>query len=220
MALGLTLGAVLARTRRFRIHGWLQGSIAVLNAVIVATVMIPALHRHLAPGGGTSRLVTVHAVAGSVAELLALYIVLSTGLGWIPARIRILNYKPWMRSALAAWMVAAGLGFWTYRALNGGEGSGAGVSPAAAPGTRIMVKNFGFEPAELTIAPGTEVEWLDQGGRHTVQADDGTFKSEIMTAGASYRHRFNRPGRYRYFCEIPRCRGRPRYGGHYHRAIA
>jgi len=85
-------------------------------------------------------------------------------------RLRIANYKRWMRLALGAWLVALGSGAWTYRTLNGGS-----------------------------VA---EVEWTDQGGRHSVQADDGSFQSETMTAGGTFNHRFDRAGVYRYFCEF------------------
>ena len=76
------------------------------------------------------------------------------------------------------------------------------VPPALASKARIIVKNFGFDPPETTVPAGTEMEWTDQGGRHPVQADDGSFKSETMTAGGTFKHSFNRPGVYRYFCEF------------------
>ena len=200
MSVGLVVGAVLARQRRFRAHGWLQGAIVTLNALLIAVVMIPSFYRYFPTRTPDTRVVLVHAVAGSIAELLGLYVVLSAGLGWLPARFRFTNYKRWMRLTLAAWLVAFGLGAWTYQTLNGG--SAVASPPAAASNQRITVKNFGFDPAELTVPAGTEVEWTDQAGRHTVQADDGSFKSDTLTAGGVFKHRFDRPGMYRYFCEF------------------
>jgi len=201
MAGGLLLGAALARLGRFRIHGWLQGTIVGLNAAVIAAAMGPSLVRYLRSG---TRIVLVHAIAGSVAELLGVYIVVTAGLHWLPTRVRIVNYKRWMRITLGAWIVAFGLGVWTYRTLNG-SGNG-GSAPAAPPAlqssARITVKNFEFDPAEITVPAGTEVDWTDQGGRHSVHADDGSFQSEIMTAGGTFKHRFDRPGVYRYFCEF------------------
>ena len=197
MAAGLLAGAALARLGRFRIHGWLQGTIVSLNAVVIAVAMGPSLVRYLRSG---TRFLLVHAIAGSVAELLGLYIVVSAGLDWFPTRLRIANYKRWMRVTLGAWIVAFGLGAWTYRTLNGGSAPTA--LPALPSSARIIVKNFGFDPAEITVPAGTEVEWTDQGGRHSVQADDGSFQSEILTAGGTFKHRFDRPGVYRYFCEF------------------
>jgi hypothetical protein len=46
MAIGLVVGAILARLRRFRAHGWLQGVIVTLNAVLIAFVMIPSFYRY------------------------------------------------------------------------------------------------------------------------------------------------------------------------------
>jgi plastocyanin len=200
MAVGLVVGAVLARLRRFHAHGWLQGAIVGSNALLIAFVMIPSFYRYFPTRTPGTRVVLVHAIAGSIAELLGLYVVICAGLGWLPARFRFTNYKPWMRLTLAAWLVAFGLGAWTYQTLNGG--SAVASPPASATDVRIAVKNFGFDPAELTVPAGTEVEWTDLGGRHTVQADDGSFKSEVLTAGGTFRHRFDHAGVYRYFCEF------------------
>jgi plastocyanin len=201
MAIGLVAGAVLARRRRFHAHGWLQGTIVTVNALLIALVMIPSFYRYFGSLTSDTRVVLVHAIAGSVAELLGLYVVVSAGLGWLPARFRFTNYKRWMRLTLATWLVAFGLGAWTYQTLNGGS---AAPTPPAPSGSnaRITVENFAFDPPELTVSPGTEVEWTDQTGRHTVQADDGSFKSETLTAGGTFKHRFDRPGVYRYFCEF------------------
>ncbi len=200
MAAGLIAGMVLARRKQFRLHGWLQGSIAIANAVVIAAVMIPSFHREVLSAASTeTRIVRAHAVAGGVAELLAICIVLSAGPGWIPRRFRITNYKLWMRSCLAIWLVAAGLGGYVYKQLNGGT---AVVQPVPSSPKRIVVTNFSFDPPDLTVPVGTEVEWLDERGRHNVQADDGSFKSETLTAGGTFRHRFDHPGVYRYFCDF------------------
>jgi plastocyanin len=66
----------------------------------------------------------------------------------------------------------------------------------------VRITNFQFEPRELTIDAGTTVEWIDQTGRHTVSADDESFKSEVLTAGGVFEHRFDAPGLYPYYCEF------------------
>ncbi|MBZ5675369.1 MAG: hypothetical protein LAP61_14100 [Acidobacteriia bacterium] len=136
-----------------------------LNAAVIGAAMVPSFHRNFKSGTG-SRVVRAHVIAGSVVELLGLYIVVSVGLDALPKRLRVGNYKRWMRVTLGAWLVAVGLGVWTYRTLNGGS---APASPPALPSSaRIVVKNFGFDPAEITVPVGTDVEWADQGGRHSV----------------------------------------------------
>ena len=67
---------------------------------------------------------------------------------------------------------------------------------------RVVIKSFAFDPKNIKVPVGTEIEWVDEGGRHTVQADDGSFKSEILMTGGTFRHRFDRKGTYRYFCEF------------------
>jgi plastocyanin len=79
--------------------------------------------------------------------------------------------------------------------------------PAAGSDAKITIKNFAFDPAEITVSPGTEVEWTDEGGKHTVEADNGSFKSGPLTAGATFKHRFARAGVYRYFCEFHGSKG-------------
>jgi len=155
MATGLIAGAVLARLRRFQAHGWLQGTIVTGNVLLVAMVMIPSLYRYLGSSSSSPRIVLVHAIAGSVAELLGLYVVLSAGLGWLPARFRFASYKPWMRLTLAAWLVAFGLGAWTYQTLNGSSRSSAAPShpphgPMRKSLSRTLVsirRNLPFLPA-------------------------------------------------------------------------
>jgi plastocyanin len=46
------------------------------------------------------------------------------------------------------------------------------------------------------------VEWVNDGGRHSVEADDGSFKSETLKQGDKFEHKFDKPGRYAYHCEF------------------
>jgi len=84
-------------------------------------------------------------------------------------------------------------------------------SPAPAPaaeGARVaMVDNepdltrWHFDPAEITVAPGSTVVWVNQGNEdHTVTADDQSFDSGYKKKGASFQRAFPRPGRYTYHC--------------------
>jgi plastocyanin len=132
-------------------------------------------------------------------ERAALYGVLSAAPGWFARRLRTTNYKLWMPSCLAMWLVTAGLGGYVYKRLN----ADAAVVHAQAPAsTRITIKGFAFDPKKLTVPVGTEVEWMDESGRHSVVADDGSFKSEILTAGSTFKHKFDKKGTFRYYCEF------------------
>src|SRR4029079_14537372 len=116
------------------------------------------------------------------------------------------RYKPWMRTTLTLWWAVILIGVGTYY-----EWYIAGSPKAAqrqtsaptqpAPETiNVKISNFKFEPKESTIKAGSSVEWTDEGGRHTVEADDGSFKSETMTVGGRFTHKFDTPGVYPYFC--------------------
>ena len=49
IALGLLVGAWLARKRRFREHAWCQSVAVLLNLVLVAVVMVPSFREQVSP---------------------------------------------------------------------------------------------------------------------------------------------------------------------------
>ena len=76
----------------------------------------------------------------------------------------------------------------------------------------VKVSSFKFEPKVLTVTAGTTVEWVNEGGRHTVEADNGSFKSDVLTDGKTFEHTFDKPGTYAYHCSFPRRVGRQGHG--------
>ncbi|HEY7544620.1 MAG TPA: cupredoxin domain-containing protein [Blastocatellia bacterium] len=76
------------------------------------------------------------------------------------------------------------------------------AEPSAAPAqnAKVTIKNFEFVPKDLTVAPGTTVEWVNEGGRHTVEADKGEFKSDVLANGGKFSFKFDKPGTYAYHC--------------------
>ena len=68
--------------------------------------------------------------------------------------------------------------------------------------TTVKVSSFKFEPQVLTVTSGTTVEWVNEGGRHTVEADNGSFKSDVLTDGKTFEHTFDKPGTYAYHCSF------------------
>lgn len=77
---------------------------------------------------------------------------------------------------------------------------------AAAQAT-VTVSNVKFEPRTLTVKAGTTVTWTNKEGTHTVNADDGSFTSDTLTAGQTYSHTFDKPGRYPYYCSFHGSKG-------------
>ena len=120
MGVGLLIGAVLARTQRFRLHAWCQSVIVLLNLVVIVLVMVPSFHEQVIPkipvklGKAYYALATAHAALGSVAEIGGLYILLSAGTKILPQKLRITEYKLWMRTVLALWWLVLLLGLATY----------------------------------------------------------------------------------------------------------
>jgi hypothetical protein len=120
MGLGLLVGVLLARLRRFRAHALCQSAIVLLNAAIIALVMVPSFRVHVNPkiplklGKAYYALATAHAALGSVIECGGLYILLAAGTDLLPEKLRIARYKLWMRSVLLGWWVVLSLGLATY----------------------------------------------------------------------------------------------------------
>jgi len=85
------------------------------------------------------------------------------------------------------------------------------TSPSVAPtintdANSITIENFAFNPATLTIKPGSKVSWTNRDGvDHTIVSDSGSpvlFKSEALATGASFSFTFTQPGTYAYYCSI------------------
>ena len=120
MGVGLLIGALLARFRRFRGHAWCQSVIVLLNLGVIVFIMIPSFQVHVSPkiplklGKAYYALATAHAALGSVTEIAGLYILLAAGTSVLPEKFRITKYKAWMRAALALWWLVLLLGFATY----------------------------------------------------------------------------------------------------------
>jgi uncharacterized membrane protein YozB (DUF420 family) len=120
MGAGLLFGAGLARAKRYRQHAWCQSAVVLLNLALIAVTMVPSFRMHVLPripaklSKSYFALATAHAALGSVAEILALYILLAAGTRLLPERLRIQRYKLWMRTVLALWWLVLFLGFATY----------------------------------------------------------------------------------------------------------
>ena len=120
MGVGLVIGAVLARQRRFQAHAWCQSLIVLLNLAVIVLVMIPSLRVQVIPkiplklGKAYYALATAHAAIGTITEIAGLYILLAVGTSVLPEKFRITKYKLWMRTVLVLWWAALLLGFATY----------------------------------------------------------------------------------------------------------
>ena len=120
MGIGLLAGALLARLKRFTQHAWCQSVVVLVNLLLIVFMMLPSFHAHVAPriplklGKAYYALATAHAALGTLAEGGGLYILLAVGTSLLPARLRIRNYKLWMRTVLVLWWMVLLFGVATY----------------------------------------------------------------------------------------------------------
>jgi plastocyanin len=86
--------------------------------------------------------------------------------------------------------------------------SGAHKHPTAKaqkhPTRTLLIKNFSFKPANITIKRGTKVRWINKDSTaHTATANNGrSFDSGRLGKGQSYTHTFKSVGKKPYHCEI------------------
>lgn len=118
VAIAFTIGAYLAVKGYYASHRWLQTGAAAANLALVFGVMIPSLlavtpDENLTLPAAAFVAMPAHEVIGTVAMLFGVYVVL-VGNGWLPARWRFTNYKPFMRIAFALYWVATVAGVAVY----------------------------------------------------------------------------------------------------------
>lgn len=73
--------------------------------------------------------------------------------------------------------------------------------------------NF-YKPKRITIPAGTTVEWRNQGrNEHNVLPDRGKrFGIDELERGTTYSYRFDKPGRYGYYCSFHGAPGTGQFG--------
>ncbi len=207
MGAALLAGMFLARRKRFTAHGICQVTVMLLNLAMIGLIMWPSFRRVMLqlPAGLGDRyyaVATAHAALGIVAELLGLYIVLVAATNILPQRLRFQRWKLWMRTELALWWVVLLIGVGTYYVwylAPQSKSAGRAGAPSAAYVT-VKLTNFEFTPKEVSVPAGATVEWVDDAGRHTVEADDGSFQSGTLVAGSRFEHTFNSAGMFGYHC--------------------
>ena len=83
----------------------------------------------------------------------------------------------------------------------GSRGAMERVEPGQDGVVRIDIRQLAFERARIEVPTGTTIEWINRDPlAHTVTADDGSFASGFVQPGAAWKHAFERPGNYTYYC--------------------
>jgi plastocyanin len=75
--------------------------------------------------------------------------------------------------------------------------------PATPNANEIVIQNFSFEPATLTVNVGTKVTWVNRDDDpHTATATDKQFNSKTLDTGDQFSTQFTKPGTYNYYCAL------------------
>lgn len=83
------------------------------------------------------------------------------------------------------------------------------ASPAAADTVTVVIRDTGFQPANVTVEFGDVVTWINEGRQnHQVEATNGAFASPILRYKSEYSFRFVGPGTHSYHDALnPRLKG-------------
>ena len=78
------------------------------------------------------------------------------------------------------------------------------MAKAMHPTKTVLIQDFSFEPAHITIKRGTKVRWINKDSTaHTATANNGrSFDSGRLGPGQRFSHTFKRAGKKSYHCEI------------------
>ena len=75
------------------------------------------------------------------------------------------------------------------------------ATQSAAIDDVVVIKNFSFSPATLTIKQGAKVTWINQdSAAHTVKSD--AFNSPSLSQGGKFEFTFNNKGSFDYVCDV------------------
>jgi uncharacterized membrane protein YozB (DUF420 family) len=114
-----TVGWRLAVRKQYDAHRWVQTVAVILNASLVLAWMVKYFVLYVLPeiparlGDSTYAVITVHAVVGAIGLVLGVFVALR-GNELVPKGLRFSNYKLFMRSSYALYMLATVLGVLIY----------------------------------------------------------------------------------------------------------
>ena len=83
------------------------------------------------------------------------------------------------------------------------QATGGDDSKAAAETITVRISGMRFEPANLTVKPGTTVTWvMNDQMPHTITGQGNELRSNTLQTRQSYSFTFNESGRYDYACDF------------------
>jgi plastocyanin len=213
----MLVGFVFARRKMFEpYHKFTMTAITLVNWVLIFLLMLVTYRRDVLPevpqnlGLPGVLIPTLHLIPGAIAQIIATYLVIRMWFeNQLPEWFKVKNIKIYMRTTLVLWLLTALLGVLTWAVINKGLFSSAPATSGAVAtqeaGTTVvrLIAGNKFDPAELTVAAGTTVQFVNADTKaHTVTADDGSFDSGEMKAGATFSQTFTQAGDVAYYCDF------------------
>lgn len=76
--------------------------------------------------------------------------------------------------------------------------------------TQVVIDNFTFSPATLSVKKGTKVTFVNHDDLpHNVIDENATFRSKALDTDENFSHVFDKPGEIVYFCGLhPQMKGK------------
>jgi plastocyanin len=73
----------------------------------------------------------------------------------------------------------------------------------AAESITVRISGMRFEPASITVKPGTTVTWVHESPMpHTITGNADGLGSSTLYSGQTYSHTFEKDGLFNYYCDI------------------
>jgi uncharacterized membrane protein YozB (DUF420 family) len=119
IGIAFTVGAATALLKKYEAHRWIQTSATALSTILVIWLMVLPYRDFVLPGVPDRLgerfygLTTLHGVVGALAMPFGVFVVLR-GNRLVPKALRFTNYKLFMRTAYALYMVTIALGIMVY----------------------------------------------------------------------------------------------------------
>jgi plastocyanin len=109
--------------------------------------------------------------------------------------------------AIAALIALVSIASLAETALHAQDENGSGGFVQTAAGTeaasQVIIDNYAFGPASLTVKVGTTVTWINHDDDpHTVDSTQGQFKSATLNKGDKFEFRFTSAGEYPFYCRF------------------
>jgi plastocyanin len=85
------------------------------------------------------------------------------------------------------------------------EGCDVQLPSEAFGSTIVVIRDFNFSPAQVSVSPGSKVTWVncEPAGTagHTSTADAGVWSSPLLAPGSTFTRQFSTVGPFPYHCD-------------------